>query len=75
MQGPSNRTIEFHTDPEKDVHKLLASIPAWPGTVVGIDLNVSDDTQLLICWIRSERSYFFGSKKRKKDYAHRIIFS
>lgn len=75
MQGPSNRTIEFHTDPEKDVHKLLASIPAWPGTVVGIDLNVSDDTQFADLLDKIRRSYFFDTKKRKKDYAHRIIFS
>jgi len=74
MQGPSNRTIEFHTTRKKMSinYGIIARMARH--CCQGLILTFSDDTfNLLICWIRSENP-ISSVKERKKNYAHRIIF-
>jgi anti-sigma regulatory factor (Ser/Thr protein kinase) len=53
-EGSASAPIEINSDPLKDPHRIHSGLPAWPGTVVGIDiaLSGSDDFRRLFLDVR-----------------------
>jgi anti-sigma regulatory factor (Ser/Thr protein kinase) len=73
MKTPIRREPNLQADPLKDPHQF-ATAPAWPGTVVAIDLNVEQGVEFSELLDRIRAAYFIDIKT-KKDYAKRIRFS
>jgi anti-sigma regulatory factor (Ser/Thr protein kinase) len=74
MKGPADRPIKLHPNPLDDHHKFPDTLPAWPGTLVGIDINVREDLEFADLLNQIRKSYYLNIK-RKKDFAPRIKFS
>lgn len=64
---------ELNADPRRDPHSFVDA-PSWPGTVVGIDLNIEQGVEFSKL-LDEIRGAYFIDVKRKKDYAKRIRFS
>jgi hypothetical protein len=64
---------ELHSDPKHDPHSFVAT-PRWPGTVVGIDLNIERGIEFAELLEQIRKAYFIDVK-RKKDYSRKIRFS
>lgn len=64
---------ELNADPKRDPHAFVGA-PSWPGTVVGIDLNIKQGVEFSKL-LEEIRSAYFIDVKRRKDYAKRIRFS
>lgn len=74
LRGRGDQTPELHPDPTDDHHSLPSNLPTWPGTLVGIDINVSADTEFSDLLDSIRKSYFLDVK-RKKDYVKKIKFT
>lgn len=64
---------ELHTNPNNDPH-VFAPSPSWPGTVVGIDLNIEQGVEFSEVLEQIRKAYFIDVK-RKKDFSKRIKFA
>jgi hypothetical protein len=74
MRGSANRSMHLHTNPLSDSHLFPTSLPAWPGTAVGIDINVTQGIAFAELLNQIRKAYYLDVK-RKKDFAHRIKFT
>lgn len=65
--------VHLHADPLFDPNRMYTA-PFWPGTVVGIDLNIEQNVRFsdLMSQIRSA---YRVDVKKKKDYSAKIRFS
>lgn len=64
---------ELQTNPSRDPHAFVDS-PLWPGTVVGIDLNIEQGVEFSDLLEQIRKAYFIDVK-RKKDFSRKIRFS
>jgi hypothetical protein len=64
---------QLQSDPKRDPHQFPDGVPTWPGTVVGIDLNIEQGIEFAELLEQIRKAYFIDVKK-KKDYAKRIRF-
>jgi anti-sigma regulatory factor (Ser/Thr protein kinase) len=74
MRGPANRSIKLQTNPLDDAHLFPADLPYWPGTLVGIDINVVQGVKFAELLDQIRKSYYLDVK-RKKDFSHKIKFT
>jgi anti-sigma regulatory factor (Ser/Thr protein kinase) len=64
---------ELQSDPKLDPHQFPNDVPRWPGTVVGIDLNIERGIEFSELLEQIRKAYFIDVKM-KKDYANKIRF-
>ena len=71
----AGRQILFEPDPLQDKHTMKEKLPYFQGTLIGIDVHISDDAvfENLISQIGS--AYRLSVKKNTKDYFKRIRFT
>lgn len=63
----------LHPDPINDPHEFEQA-PYWPGTVVGIDMNIEQGIEFVELLDQIRQAYFLDLKK-KRDYSKRIRFA
>jgi len=63
----------LQADPIRDPHTFVEA-PFWPGTVVGIDLNIEQGVEFSTLLEQIRKAYFLDVKS-KKDYTRRIRFA
>jgi anti-sigma regulatory factor (Ser/Thr protein kinase) len=68
------RLTPLSADPLLDPHRFPTALPAFSGTLVGIDLNVSQKASFAELLEQIRQAYFLDVK-RKKDYARKIRFT
>lgn len=69
-------TVKLHADPRLDRHLLDTTLPRWPGTVVGIDINMAAGQQLANFLEAIGEAYASETtNKRRKQYYKRIRFA
>ena len=75
LKNKSKRGIKLYADPLKDRHSIDSSIPAWQGTVVGIDISLdsTEEFSLLLDLIRD--TYVTTIRERKKARYRRPKFT
>lgn len=73
MKTRKRYTPELHSDPKLDPHRFV-SAPRWPGTVVGIDLNIEQGIGFAELLEQIRKAYFIDVKRRH-DYSRKIRFS
>lgn len=66
-------TPELHTNPARDPHSFVKA-PRWPGTVVGIDLNIEQGVEFSELLEQIRKAYYIDVK-RKKDFSKKIRFN
>jgi anti-sigma regulatory factor (Ser/Thr protein kinase) len=74
MKGPRNRGKALNSDPNHDYHLLATDLPDWPGTLVGIDINVAQGVEFAELLDQIRKAYFLDVK-RKENYAKKIKFT
>ena len=74
LRGSEKEPPSLHADPKLDNHRFVEGLPAWPGTVVGIDINIDQggDFPQLLDSIR--KAYSLDVKRRRKAYYKAIKF-
>jgi anti-sigma regulatory factor (Ser/Thr protein kinase) len=75
LTRPSSENIQFNADPKNDYATIKDSLPAFPGTVIGIDIHIEDTTTFNKLMQMIGDSYRASLKKMKKDYYKRIKFT
>lgn len=66
--------LTLNADPRLDRHRYLTGVPSWPGTVVGIDINVEEGQNFADLLDRIRTAYSVDLKTRKKVYYKRARF-
>jgi len=74
MRGDRGRPVELHANPLEDPHLFPTGLPEWPGTVVGIDINVEQGVAFAELLDGIRKAYFLDVK-HKKDYAKKMRFT
>ena len=74
MRAKPSGEVQLHADPTKDEHKFPTGLPAWPGTLIGLDINVEEGIEFATLLEQIRRSYHLDVKQ-KKNYAKKIKFS
>lgn len=72
---PKGQDVQFNADPQKDHASVKDSLPAFPGTVIGIDIHIEDTTAFNRLMQLIGDSYRASLNKMKKDYSKRIKFT
>lgn len=67
--------LTFNPDPNDDLCTIKENLPYFPGTLVGIDININDDEAFNKLIERIGDAYQLSVKKSKKDYYKRIKFT
>jgi hypothetical protein len=64
---PDVRSIRLNSNPDKDRNSQIGNAPAFPGTLIAIDINLDkiEEFSSLIALIRN--AYFNAVKERKAD--------
>lgn len=65
----------FNPKPFDDFCSIKENLPYFPGTVVGIDINIKDDKAFNNLIERIGTAYRLGVKKESKDYYKKIKFT
>jgi len=68
------RESELHGDPREDAHTITTGLPAWSGTVVGIDISVTGGRHFAELLDEIRQSYTLGVKTKRKAYYRKIRF-
>ena len=72
---PQGSTIEYHADPLEDAHTIGANIPSFRGTLVGIDLNISDSPVFKDLISNIGDVFQISVKHARKNYYSKIRFT
>jgi anti-sigma regulatory factor (Ser/Thr protein kinase) len=72
---PTGQPVEFHADPDADYCTMREGLPYFDGTLVGIDINIGDDTTFNRLIENIGNAYRVGLKKAKKNFFSRIKFT
>ena len=72
---PQNHDIKFNADPNVDFGSLKDNLPYFHGTLVGIDINITNDEAFNKLIENIGKTYTLSVKKTKKDYYKRINFT
>jgi anti-sigma regulatory factor (Ser/Thr protein kinase) len=75
LKTPAGQQTMLYAEPRSDRHKLLTDLPEWRGTVVGIDISVSEDKSFAVLLDIIRKAYSLDVKKRKRDYFKGIRFT
>ncbi|MBC7865722.1 MAG: hypothetical protein IAF38_22300 [Bacteroidia bacterium] len=67
--------VNFNADPLEDHCAIKENLPFFPGTVVGIDINIKDESAFNNLIERIGNAYRLGVKKEKKSFYKRINFT
>jgi len=70
-----NPQFGFNPNPFDDLCTVKTKLPYFPGTLVGIDININDDTAFNNLIDNIGDAYQESVKKSKKDYYQRIKFT
>ncbi len=71
---PKTKEIKFNPDPIDDIHSIRTNLPYFKGTLVGIDINIEDNTAFNNLISNIGIAYTRGVKKAQKDYYKQINF-
>ena len=71
---PSGRDIHFSADPEGDCHTTKDELPYFQGTLIGIDVIISDTRAFNALIEKIGSAYQLNVKQTKKDYYKKIRF-
>lgn len=74
LRGPSSSDAALRANPQYDHHRITTKLPSWPGTVVGIDINVEPGRQFSDFLAIIRQGYSIDVKKKKKAFYKRIRF-
>lgn len=74
MRTAENRPVKLNSVPTEDRHLFPTGLPFWPGTLVGIDINVTQGVEFSDL-LNQIRGAYYLDVKRKKDFAHKIKFT
>ncbi len=69
------RDIHFNADPSEDKCYERTNLPYFPGTLVGIDINIEDNEAFNHLMENIGNAYTLNVKKAQKDYYKRIKFT
>jgi len=72
---PPNQRIIFNPDPTKDRCSIKTGLPNFDGTLIGLDINIGDQSAFKDLIDRIGDAYQLGVKKTKEDYTKRIRFT
>jgi anti-sigma regulatory factor (Ser/Thr protein kinase) len=72
---PKNKSIKFNSSATDDYMSIKTNLPYFQGTLVGIDINISDDRTFNRLIQNIGNAYQLSVKKTKKDYYKRIRFT
>jgi anti-sigma regulatory factor (Ser/Thr protein kinase) len=75
LKTPVAQKTLLYAEPRTDRHRLLGDLPDWKGTVVGIDISVTEDQSFGALLDIIRKSYSLDVKKRKRDYFRSIRFA
>jgi len=73
--APVGQRIVFNPDPLLDKCSLKTGIPNFEGTLIGLDINIGDQSAFRDLIDRIGDAYQLGVKKSKKDFTKRIRFT
>jgi anti-sigma regulatory factor (Ser/Thr protein kinase) len=71
---PSTLNIGFNADPNDDFCSLRDNLPFYQGTLIGIDVNITDTRAFNNLINKIGSAYQLNVKQTKKDYYKRINF-
>jgi len=75
MKSREGGLLVLNADPTLDRHRFLEPVPAWPGTVVGIDINVEEGRSFAELLNQIRAAYSLDVKVQKKAYYKRARFT
>lgn len=75
MKTREGDTLTLYADPRLDRHRLMTDVPQWPGTVVGIDINVQEGQNFADLLDEIGSAYSIDVKAKKKAYYKRARFT
>jgi hypothetical protein len=74
LKARSIKRLSLHADPFDDRHTALSHLPAWQGTVVGIDLGLNHHKTFSELLDRIRETYSEAMRARKKQRHRRPNF-
>lgn len=74
LTTPKNDRIVLKPNPIEDRCKIKEDIPCFKGTLVGIDINIDNNSEFNNLMSMIGKTYRDGINKSKKDYFRRINF-
>ncbi len=75
LKTPLGQRTMLYAEPRSDRHKLVADLPEWRGTVVGIDISVSEERSFGVLLDLIRKVYSLDVKKRKREFFKSIRFT
>ncbi len=72
---PKDKKLSFNADPSNDYATVKDRLPFFPGTVIGIDIQIEDTTAFNTLMQTIGNTYRASLNKQKKDYFRRIRFT
>jgi anti-sigma regulatory factor (Ser/Thr protein kinase) len=66
---------DLHGNPLLEAHHMVADLPHWQGTAVGIDINVDESAEFASLLEVIRRSYSIDVKAHKKAYFKKVRFT
>lgn len=74
LKTPERDAPVIYADPALDRHKFTVGLPAWRGTVVGINIGVEEGEAFADLLSTIRKAYDIDVKKQKKLYYRKIRF-
>jgi anti-sigma regulatory factor (Ser/Thr protein kinase) len=74
-QTPKRQPVLLLTNPEEDIHTSKSEVPFFPGTLIGIDVQIDDSKIFNNLLMEIGKAYRIGVKKSRHDFYKRIKFS
>ena len=74
LYTPRGKACNFNPNPDNDFCTQKEGLPFFPGTLVGIDININDDTAFNRLIEDIGTAYRLSVNKNKKDFYKRIRF-
>lgn len=75
MKTRESDTLMLNADPQFDRHRFMTGIPTWPGTIVGIDINVQEGQNFADLLDKIRSAYSIDVKAKKKACYKRARFT
>lgn len=74
MRTPEGEEPALNPDPANDRHRFLTGTPNWPGTVVGIDINVQQGRKFADLLDDIRKAYAIDVKARRRAFYKKVRF-
>lgn len=72
---PPQQTVHYYTNPLDDKSTIKEKLPEYRGTLIGIDINLSDSAAFVKLMDRIGNAYQLGIRKTKRDLSKKINFT